>query len=369
MTWLRAAALAGCAGLAAVPAARAAAPQVALLSPFSPPRASPPLRVVLPPGETRFFGRLASTQSVTVSIDPAGRPARLVDVDRILISRKGDYSFAIGAPALDARRAAGSESEPGLRSRAVVWQGFSPNRRLLAAAITLRTGEAASSLPLRIEVGKSGIRLVNATAASVPAVDAPTRASEVARALDAAKAALEAHIPTPTAVVAALGPTRGVRIGGVVPLRVAGAVRFEGEAAHRVAATVGSRVFSIPGKGTLRSLELSVTVPEPASRLRPPAGRRWADLARAGTLRSGRATTRLANERLLGAALATQFNEFLANPDASGTSRTSYRYELVQAAARGGGLPARHSRAWVAVALALGLASAAVAAIVAWAHS
>jgi hypothetical protein len=112
-----------------------------------------------------------------------------------------------------------------------------------------------------------------------------------------------------------------------------------------------------------------VKVPEPASLLRPLSRPTWAGLARAGALRNGRATTRLAIERLLGAALATQFNEFLANPDAAGTSRTSYRYQLVRAESRRGGLPARHSGAWVAVALALGLAAAALTAVVAWAHS
>jgi hypothetical protein len=117
---------------------------VSLVSAFTSARETPPFRTSAPGVETRFFGRLASVQAVTVTIDRSGMVIRVVDVDRILVGRKGDYSFAINGPIEDVRAAPGSESEPGLRTGTVVWQGFSPGRRLLAAAITLRTNAAVS---------------------------------------------------------------------------------------------------------------------------------------------------------------------------------------------------------------------------------
>jgi hypothetical protein len=86
-------------------------------------------------------------------------------------------------------------------------------------------------------------------------------------------------------------------------------------------------------------------------------------------LHDGRALTRAANERLLAAALAGQFREFLENPDPSGSTRTSYRYLLPEAAkvaavrTEGGGSP------WLAVSLAVAAAFALLGGIVVWAHS
>jgi hypothetical protein len=111
-------------------------------------------------------------------------------------------------------------------------------------------------------------------------------------------------------------------------------------------------------------------VPQPASLLRPPGAHSWLDLARSGRLAGGRKGTRLAASRLLAAALALQFQEFLANPDMNGVTRTAYRYlvgERPQAAA----VETSHrSPGWpVTVAVVLGLLAAAVGALVLWAHS
>ena len=69
-------------------------------------------------------------------------------------------------------------------------------------------------------------------------------------------------------------------------------------------------------------------------------------------------------------ALATQFQEFLANPDPGGGSRTSYRYELVRRAQPGAAVAARGERRDWAVPLAVGLGLAVAAnGVVLWAHS
>jgi hypothetical protein len=307
---------------------------------------------------------------VRVSIDPTGRPVRIVDIDRIVVAAKGDYSFAIAAPVEDVRAAPGSRSEPGLRSQTVIWQGFSPGRRLLAAEITLRTSAAGPALPLRIEVGRAGLRLVNAASARVTAPDAPVRASEIAQVLDGARAALLAGTPTPAPVVDAIGPVRDVRVISQVPLHVRGTVRFDDHPPRTFAGVVGRRAVEIAGTGRLKLLELSVSVPAPASVLRPPGAHRWRDLARSGRLINGRKATRLAVNRLLAAGLAIQFRRFLANPDAAGVTRTSYLYELAVAAKAPEARSQSDGYGWVVtVGIAIGLVAVATAALVVWAHS
>jgi hypothetical protein len=307
---------------------------------------------------------------VYVSIDSSGQAFRVINVDRIGITQKGDYSFVLAAPVEDVRAAAGSASEPGLRSGAVVWQGFSPGRRSLAAAITLRTEAAVSALPLRIEIEGSELRLVNATSASSTTVDANVPAVEIARALDAARAALEGGTPTPAPIVRAVGAVREVHVVARVPLRVRGTVRFAGAPPRPLAAVVGQDPLRIAGTGVLKALELSVSVPEPASILRSPGARRWLDLARSGRLPGGRSTTRLAANRLLAAALALHFRQFLPNPDVNGITRTSYSYTLAERSHPGKVQAPRDGHGWpVFVAVLLGLVAAAVGALILWAHS
>ena len=341
-----------------------------LPSPFFPIRSEPPLHAVPVAAETRFPGRLSSTQAVRVSIDSTGQPFRIVDVDRIVVAHKGDYSFVVGAPVEDVRSAPGSGSEPGLRSAAVVWQGFSPGRRVLIAAITLRARAAASVLPLRIEIKGAELRFVNTTSASAAAVDAAASALDVARALDDTRAALKANAPVPAPVVTAEGPVRNARVVAQVPLQVRGTVRFAGRQPRKLAVIVGRNPVRISGAGELKALDLSVVVPEPADILRPPGARRWLDLARSGRVTGGRRTTRLAVDRLLAAALAVQYRQFLVNPDARGVTQSSYRYELARLLQTSAGAQSSGDRGWlVPLAVALGLAVAAAGALVLWAHS
>jgi hypothetical protein len=307
---------------------------------------------------------------VRILIAPSGKPFRVLVIQRIAITGKGDYSFVVPAPVEDVRVVGGSASEPGLRSGSVVWQGFSPGRRLLSAAITLRAAATAAALPLRVEIEGRELRLVNTTSASATVMDANVSAVDIARALDAARAALELGTPTPTQVLQAAGAVRNVQMVARVPLRVRGTIRFANGPPRRLEKIVGQSPLQIAGSGTLRALELSASVPRPASLLRPPGAHHWLDVARSGRLVGGRKATRLAAGRLLAAALALQFQEFLANPDMNGVARTTYRYLLaerpqaavVEASGRGLGRP-------VAVAVVLGLIAAAVGTLVLWAHS
>jgi hypothetical protein len=331
---------------------------------------TPPLPATAAAAETRFPGRLFSRQRVRVSVDGSGTPFRIVDVNRIVIARKGDYSFVVAGPVEHVRPVPGSSTQPGLRTGAVVWQGFSPARRALAAEITLSPRAATSALPLRVEIDQSGLRLTNTTSARARVVDGRLPTLGVARILDAAREGLATGTAVPAPILTAAGPIRNVPVAAYVPLRVGGSLRFSGGPARRIAAVVGREPLRIQGAGELKTLDLSVSVPEPAAVLTPPGARTWVAAARSGRLPGGRAITRLAVNRLLAAALAAQFQELLANPDASGSSRTSYRYVLaprpqaVAAAATSGG------RDWVApLAIGLGLAAAMVGGLVLWAHS
>jgi len=364
-------AVAACAlGAAAGAAAQAPGRIVVLPSPFSPLRPTPPLPGAGAVTETRFPGRLYSTQAVRVSVDDSGMPFRVVDVDRILIARKGDYSFVVAGPVENVRPAPGSSAQPGLRTGAVVWQGFSPGRRALAAEITLASRAAASALPLRVDVGPSGLRLVNTTSATAKAVDVSLPTIGVARILDAAREGLATGTAIPAPVLTAAEPIRNASVAANVPLRVRGSVRFSDGPARRVAAVVGRQPLRIPGAGRPKALDLSVSVPKPAAVLQPPGTRSWIAAARSGRLPKGRAITSLAVARLLAAALAVQFQELLANPDASGGSQTAYRYMLAKRPRAVAASDTSGGPDWVApLAIGLGLAAAAVGGLVLWAHS
>jgi hypothetical protein len=241
---------------------------------------------------------------------------------------------------------------------------------VLAAAITLTTKAAASALPLRIEVEPAGLRLVNTTSVTARTVDSPVRALEIAGALDGARAALTAGTPAPAAIVDSIGPVRRVDVAVQVPLRVRGTIRFDGQPPRSFVSVVGGSAVEISGAGAVRALKLSVAVPDPASIVRPPGARRWLDLVRSGRLTTGRAATRLAVNRLLTAALAGQYRQFLANPDAHGVTTTSYRYEVALTARPPAAEKTADGRRWpVTVGIAVGLIAAAIAALVFWAHS
>src|SRR5438045_6565414 len=124
--------------------------QVVLPGPVPYPTDSPPLvgRTALPNAYLGPLLHIASGQRVLVGVDPEGRVARVVDRQRLLVRGKGDYQVAISAPVEDVRAAAGSESEPGLRADQVLWAGFSPDRRVLAADVILRPRAAGPYLPV-----------------------------------------------------------------------------------------------------------------------------------------------------------------------------------------------------------------------------
>jgi hypothetical protein len=313
-----------------VAAAAAAAQEQQVLLPGSrAPTSSPPLpgqAVVL---ETRFLRPIPSSERVAVGIDRDGAPVSIQVVQRLVVVRPGDYTFAVIGPVRDVERAPGSESDPGLRHDAVLWAGFSPGRRVLAARVTLDVDRARAVLPLRVSVsrddGRATLRLQNVTAVRIPAFDADARRAGVARALDVTRAAAKGDGPLPDAFADARGRVRTTLVTTAAPLRVTG--RF------------GSKAIStVLGDG--RSLQVEVSLPAvrvPRVRLRvepvppirgltPPSGTKWAG---ANGL-SGRALLARAVATRLELARARQYDQFLAVPDQSATARAVFDYRTVE---------------------------------------
>src|SRR5262249_6424139 len=150
---LRGARLAALALACAAPAAPALAapPPVLLPSAFQPLSPEPPLRGTAV-GETRFRGHVASRELVLVTQDAARRVHRVRVQQRLLLPAVGDYVFSIPGPIVDVRRLPGSQSSPGLRQATLVWAGFSPGGRVIAAEVRLDARRAARVLPLRLRV-------------------------------------------------------------------------------------------------------------------------------------------------------------------------------------------------------------------------
>jgi len=318
-------------GMLVAPVAARAGPPVLLPSPVRALTATPPLATGAIVTETRWRGRLTSDERVMVDVDTAGRPFSVQVVQRLVVGGLGDYVLTVPAPAQDVRRASGSAAEPGLRSGAVLWQGFSPGNERLAAAIDLRPDAAEPSLPLRLTVTRTGraaqVRIVNATGVEVAVPTGVGDPRELA-------AILRGLLSGPSADVFArlTGPTssRSVRIEA--PLRVQGEI-VSGERRIRVDVVLGggrplARTVVVPG-ATLPRIRLTVRPFLPARLLRLPQG-----LGGAGALD-------FTVETLVRASRVEQYQTFLANPDRRG--RSSAAYEFRTATQRAGAAPGLQS--------------------------
>ena len=330
-------------------------------------RTSPPLQTsAATTTERRIPGRVTAATTVDVAVAPDGTPRRITAANRLLLVGTGDYSFVVPAPAEDVRPAPASASTPGLRSGAVLWQGFVANRRMLSALITLRPRVVAPSLTLRITLDDGRATIVNATTTSATTVTATARAAAVATALDTARSALVAHRGVPTTVLPVRGGIRTVSLRIVAPIAVSAVYRFDDGPVRRASALVASAPLRLAGEGELTRFELTARAISPAAALRPRRSGTWRAYAASGGL--ARDAFGTAARALLRAALAGQYEAFLANPDPVGRSSTTYRYVLAAAARPRSGGSGGHG-SWLAVALAIGFAGALVAGVVAWAHS
>jgi hypothetical protein len=367
--------LAVCAALSVLlaQAAAARAEPIPLLSPAALLMPPPPLFGGASPfeteGETRFPGHVPSSERVEVGLDEDGFVRNVVVTQRLLLARSGDYSFLIPAPATSVARTPASESEPGLRNAGIVWQGFSPGRRVLEAAIALSTREAEAALPLAISVASRGgattVTLENRTGRRV------TYPSGVAPGLQVR--AVLARLRDERRKQGRIVFSRSFGVNGRpagqatavvrLPLRLRGTIAPPGRRPLRVSGLLeGRRTIVVPGRVPPR-VHIGIDVPGDFDVLPRPA-----DVAAASAVPLAPIQRALART-----ALSWQFRRYLSSPDPLGTSSATYVYRTVvkrPAAAPGEPERRRDTDDTLAIVLAATLGGAALLGLgVLWAYS
>ena len=319
-------------------------------------------------------GPVVNDERVLVGLDGGGGVQRVVVEQRLQLTGEGDYQVRERGPAR-ASEALGDEPAPVTKFGAVVWQGFSPGTRELAARLTLDPVLEAARLPLRItasydgrplepggHVPAAGTVLVTLTNTTVQPATLPTAADAapgpVAAALDAARAAALApagpRLPAAGAGLPAQVPATGEAAGTGstgVPLRVEGAVSAAGADGAPLAVTVtGPATTPTPSgaavAGTLppgATAELRVVLPGPGRldldltaipaldprTLDPPGGAAsWAAwAARSPDAAARRAALDLLVTTAATAARATSYSPYLG-ADLPGTGTTTFRFSF-----------------------------------------
>lgn len=356
--------------------------QVVLPGPVPYPTDSPPLigggvlaNIYLTPGL-----HVDSRERVRVGVDGAGRPTAIRVEQQLTVNGKGDYQLAVSGPIADVRRGVGSESEPGFRTDQVVWAGFSPGRKQLAARVALRVPPAAPYLPLRLHLTRENdgvtLRITNATVTPVQTYEGVVSAPEIAGLLDQTRRSSLAGERVKAAFATFHGEVRVPK----QPLRLEAPLRVEGELSAGGEPVTFSRVlgdgqplsFEVHAQGSGEP-KLDVEArPAPVVRLlRPPGTSTWAASIRRRTIPPAELLSRLIGARIR-LVRADQYETFLADPDSDGRSRAVYDYELAAAASKHVAVPDRGgggSDALLIVLVVLGSLVVAGGGLVAWAHS
>ncbi len=322
----RAAATAGLAGIAVAVLLVAAVPCAADTIELPPPQADQlgggELFQALGAARDQLPGYLApgpvrNDERVDVEVLPDGRVRRVSDEQRIRISGTGDYLVRESGPA---RAAVALDGEvPVLSLGDVVWQGFSPGSRLLAARLELDPELESRYLPLRIGLsfsaaGRRGVlgpdrqvpgagtvtlTLDNTTGqpGTLPAA-ADAAAGQLAPALDRLRAEAEAgstgRLPTTRTGIPAQLPVTGAGSRPavtLVPLRLHGTLSVRDRLGTSAGQAVridlllqrtASLVLPVTGPGTV-ALDLTAEPALDPVALTPLGGASsWAAWARTG---------------------------------------------------------------------------------------
>jgi hypothetical protein len=289
-----------------------------------------------------------SATTVEVSVDRRGTPFAVVATQRLDVRVLGDYAFTIGAPVRAVEPTPGSASTPGLRANAILWAGFDPGRRLLAARATLEPRAVAAALPLRIEPRGPATALVNVTGVTVGAYTAAARTAPLRLyARQVAAALARGETPLGGGAYLTSAPS-SVKVRVVAPLHVRGTV-----GRRRVDALVDDTLV-VPSTGAVR---LTVVPVLPAAR----------ELAAA----TGTALLDRLTRVLLTVARTRQYASFLGNPDPTGASATTYVYRTASPPQALPAAPLSHDgRGWTTtLAIVVAAAAAAGVGIVVWSRS
>jgi hypothetical protein len=307
--------------LAELPGAQAL-PQVPPLAPPQPPLVETP----------RLRGTVANRQRVVVGIDADGTPNRVRVLQRLTVRALGDYTFLIPAPAVSVEAAPGSESQPGLRPNQIVWRGFSPRRKVLAATADLRLGDTVGALPLRVRVSglprRAGpfelvLSIENATRTRGRAFTARAEQRDVADALAALRESAGLHRQVEDQTIRISGRSRPANVESWAPFELRGSVVFPPGTVRGLTRTRFTRRL---GRDTLR-----VRLQGVASRAAAPTVRITASPSTAAAIPATAPTLDAVVAAYLRYARTLQYRNFLANPGPLGPNATTYVYETAAA--------------------------------------
>jgi hypothetical protein len=389
----------------------AAAPPVVRSLPWPPsvlPRTPPlaPATSGVLPVSPLLLGRLETRERIVVGIDKAGKPHSVRVLQRIVIKRLGDYVFAVPAPVRSVTPAPGTESVPGQRENQILWEGFSPGRRVLAAWADLRVGESAHSLPLRVRLEttvdgaklaagerrsgelRAALTITNATRVEAQSYTAEPELESLAVVADRIRAAIRRDVFAEGLNVGFFGGVKEVKQRVAAPLRVEGTLRFGSGTVTIPGARDGVVRFSARLDGLKRAelrvelhgravdaapprLELRARTADLDDPVEPPGGKSWTSALARHELGDPRRLLARTIALELNYARTRQYDMFLAAPDLSGPASSTYVFRssaptrATPAAAASGGED--HTVGWIA--LAVVLAAAVPAAAVMWAHS
>lgn len=264
---IRAGAAAGALALVAVASPVAAVPgrettvpgQAKVLTLPRPQGHVPPIAAAFPDRPERLrrsqvSGTVDDTERVEILVGPTGAPASVTMTQRFVLTGNGPYIIWERSSAQDVE-ALDDTPAPVLKREAVIWQGFIPGRRELAAKLTLDPVVEAELLPLAVELewrgeGRIGpgvtlpgpgellVRLRNRTSRSVTVPTGEVEPRHLAGPLDTLLRYAAAKKPgAPPAAGRGLPATLPARTAGqpvetaaVAPFRVTGTIRVTGGA-------------------------------------------------------------------------------------------------------------------------------------------
>jgi hypothetical protein len=297
----------------------------------------PPLRGNTVLNESRLpFSGMPSAERVLVGIDATGTPVSVDVLQRLTLIGLGDYTFAVPGPVTDVRSAPGSASEPGLRQGAILWSGFSPGRKTLAARAALRLTAAAPALPFRVTIARAGnvltLRGENVSQLPSTLLVGPSSPAEIAAALDETRRASRLGPALEELYVAVPRAPHAKEEQIFAPLRITGELRFAGGRRIQLDYLLGDGgprtfVLRVPGVTRAPKVHILVQAVTPAKLLTPPGGSKtWVDAVRRHLVDPA-ALLELASRARLTLARAIDYQAFLVNPDPRGTSQAAYVYE------------------------------------------
>ena len=342
--------------------AAGAAPQPPVSLPWPPevlPR-TPPLAPETSgalPLSLRFVRGLDNRERVVVGMDESGKPHSIRVLQTIVLKRLGDYVLTVPAPVLSVTPGPRTESQPGRRENQILWEGFSPGRRVLAAWADLRVAESAAALPVEVKVEPGAVTVRNATGVTVPSFSAEPDPVSLAQVSGRVRSSIKRDVFPEGLNVGLRGSRTPEQLRVTAPLRVRGTVR------------VGDERIRFSGRldGVRRS-ELRVPIPNGKPEVEVQVRPDDIELPRPASDPRALLAQTIALE--LTYSRARQFDQFLSSPDQTGPSSTTYVYRTTaprpaaEQVATGDG---DDTVGWIV--LGLGLAAALPVAAVVWAHS